>query len=223
MQPLAAAELERLRAGAEVLEQDAHGIKVLRLADGRMLKLFRVKRLFSSAQLFPYSRRFCRNALKLARLGVPTLQVEACYRLPQPGMSAVLYRPLPGDTLRQIARAGQLDRALLGQLGAFVAGLHRRGVYFRSLHLGNIVRTPAGELGLIDIADLAARPWPLLGGQRLRNFRHLCRLPEDRQALGSDGWQEFCAAYLQASGRAVAFGVRMRQVYARAAGRAERE
>ena len=31
--------------------------------------------------------------------------------------------------------------------------LHAR-VYFRSLHLGNVVRTPEGRMGLIDIADL---------------------------------------------------------------------
>ena len=40
-----------LKAGAEILEEDAYGEKVLRLADGTLLKLFRRKRLISSAAL----------------------------------------------------------------------------------------------------------------------------------------------------------------------------
>lgn len=197
---LSATELERLCTGAEVLEQDARGLKVLRLSDGDMLKLFRVKRRWSSAQLWPYSKRFCRNAARLVRLGIPTVSVLAWFQLTSSDLTAVLYRPLPGLTIRQIARSGGLDKQLLQQMGAFVARLHEQGVYFRSLHFGNIVQTPEGNLGLIDIADLSVRPWRLLGGERLRNFRHLCRLEEDRQGFGQDGWREFCAAYVAAGG-----------------------
>lgn len=199
LQPLNEAEFARLSQGAEVLEQDAHGLKVLRLTDGDMLKLFRVKRRWSSARFSPYSKRFCRNALRLARLGVPTVSVKAWYQLPQPGMTAVLYSPLPGRTLRQVAGSAMLDGALLDKLGAFVASLHRKGIYFRSLHLGNIVLTPADELGLIDIADLGIRPWRLLCGQRLRNFRHLCRIETDQALLGRAGWEAFARAYLAAA------------------------
>jgi hypothetical protein len=51
-----------MRAGATVLEADGFGDKVLRLADGTMLKLFRRKRLFSSAAWYPYAQRFADNA-----------------------------------------------------------------------------------------------------------------------------------------------------------------
>ncbi len=197
---LAQQEFENLCRGAQVLEQDARGVKVLQLPDGDMLKLFRVKRAWSSARLMPYSKRFCRNAAKLARLGIPTVSVKAWYQLASPGLTAVLYRPLPGLTIRQIARSGGPDNQLLQQMGAFVADLHKRGVYFRSLHFGNIVQTSEGRLGLIDIADLGVRPWRLFGFERLRNFRHLCRLEEDRQGFGQDGWREFCAAYVKAGG-----------------------
>ncbi|WP_228158337.1 hypothetical protein, partial [Acinetobacter baumannii] len=59
----------QLRDNAEVLEADGHGDKVLRLRDGSFLKLFRRKRLISSAALFPYAERFARNASELARRG----------------------------------------------------------------------------------------------------------------------------------------------------------
>ena len=55
----------QLRDNAEVLEADGHGDKVLRLRDGSFLKLFRRKRLISSAALFPYAERFARNASEL--------------------------------------------------------------------------------------------------------------------------------------------------------------
>jgi hypothetical protein len=200
LRPLSEAEFTRLSQGAEVLEQDAHGLKVLRLPDGDMLKLFRVKRRWSSARFSPYSKRFCRNALRLSRLGIPTVSILAWYQLSSPGLTAVLYRPLPGLTIRQIARAGGLDPRLLQQMGAFVARLHGLGVYFRSLHFGNIVQTPEGRLGLIDIADLGVRPWKLFSFERLRNFRHLCRLKEDRQGFRQDGWRQFCEAYVTAGG-----------------------
>jgi phage gp46-like protein len=54
-----------LRADATVLERDLHGDKVLQLADGSYLKLFRRKRLISSAAWYPYAQRFADNALIL--------------------------------------------------------------------------------------------------------------------------------------------------------------
>lgn len=180
---------------AEVLEQDQHGIKVLRLADGSMLKLFRVKRFLSSAQLLPYSRRFSRNALRLRKLGIPTVSIIACYKLPMPGWTGVHYHPLPGQTLRQIAAEKGLDEYVLERLGRFIATLHDRGIYFRSLHLGNIVYTPEGQLGLIDIADLAVHSKPLNKNKRIRNFRHLTRLRIDRQHIGESGWKSMVNTY----------------------------
>jgi hypothetical protein len=50
-----------MRDGAEVLEADRHGDKVLRLTDGTMLKLFRRKRVLSSALWAPYAQRFADN------------------------------------------------------------------------------------------------------------------------------------------------------------------
>lgn len=193
--------LKTLVGAACVLEQDHRGPKVYQLSDGRILKLFRVKRLFSSATLRPYSLRFMRNALALARLGIPTLKVEAAYRLTDWRLTAVLYDPLPGMTLRQLAGNGLLGEELIGQLGAFVADLHRQGVYFRSLHFGNIVLAPSGAMGLIDIADLRVRRKPLPHALCLRNLRHLCRLTEDRAQLGREGWQQFCENYLKHGGK----------------------
>lgn len=174
-QELNPAEFQKLCASAEILEQDTHGLKVLRLSNGDMLKIFRVKHLISSARIYSYARRFCRNADRLRKLGIPTVTVKQLFHLTDSTSSAVLYAPLQGTTLRELARAGELQDSLLMSLGAFIAKLHSLGVYFRSLHFGNIVLTPEGTLGLIDVADMSIFRGALKSGRCLRNFRHIYR------------------------------------------------
>lgn len=59
MQALDAAQYDLWRQEAEVLEQDGHGVKVLRLADGTFLKLFRRKRWLSKKHLLPAGQALC--------------------------------------------------------------------------------------------------------------------------------------------------------------------
>lgn len=184
-----------LRDGAEVLEADASGDKVLRLADGNFLKLFRRKRLLTSAAVFPYAQRFARNASILQNRGIPCPHVLGVYRAPSIQRDLVHYTPLSGQTLRQILN--NTDSELLRkQLGQFVAQLHESGIYFRSLHLGNIVLTPEQKLGLIDIADLRSQRHKLGKWMRLRNFRHMMRYSEDRTWLLQDNGRSFLDGYL---------------------------
>ena len=170
----------KMRAGADVTAADEHGDKVLLLKDGTYLKLFRVKRLFTSARLFPYWRRFEKNAEALHALGVPTLKVIESIRLPEIDRTAVHYEPLPGNILREVP---DFDARLVTRLGAFIKELHDKGVYLRSMHLGNVVLTPEDELGLIDIADMKVYGGALRKGLRLRNLHHLWRYEQDRRAI----------------------------------------
>lgn len=197
MQTLEHDDYLALRADAHVLERDRHGDKVLQLADGSYLKLFRRKRLISSAAWYPYAQRFADNALALAGREIPCPGVTGLYRIPSVSREAVHYRPLAGQTLRQLIRSGTTPEGLRAQLGRFVAGLHEAGIYFRSLHLGNIVLTPAGTLGLIDIADLRAGKRPLPAHRRRRNLQHLLRDEQDRAWLHPADDESFDAAYRQ--------------------------
>ncbi|WP_037006242.1 toluene tolerance protein [Pseudomonas asplenii] len=177
--------LNSLVDGARILEADSFGAKVYLLQDGKILKLFRRKRFFSSALLRPYSKRFIDNTFQLTRLGVPTLTVLDCYTLEAPGMTAVLYQPLPGQTLRQIAHEPGFNwQQILPALIDLIRNLHEAGIYFRSLHLGNVVKTPQGQLGLIDVADMRFLKAPL--PQRLvkRNLQHFARYLGREQLSG---------------------------------------
>lgn len=169
-------DLNQLILGAKVLEADSYGAKVYLLSDGNILKLFRRKRLISSALLRPYSQRFIDNAMQLDKKGIPTLKVLKHYKLDAPGMTAVLYQPLPGETLSQLSRKpGFSWQERLPELVTLVRKLHQSGIYFRSLHLGNIVVTPEQELGLIDVADMSFMRAPLSKRMVRRNMQHFAR------------------------------------------------
>lgn len=190
-----------LRQDAEVVEADSHGDKVLLLPDGSYLKLFRRKRLLSSAALWPYAQRFANNTKALQSRGIPCPKIIAVYRIPSIERDAVHYAPLPGLTLRQLIKQNQGTENLRRELADLVAKLHASGVYFRSLHLGNVVLTPDNQLGLIDIADLKCQRRPLKKLQRIRNFQHMLRYDCDRQWLFSDPMNpdDFFGRYLKNS------------------------
>lgn len=186
-----------LRTNATVLERDLHGEKVLRLEDGDYLKLFRRKRLVSSAAWYPYAQRFADNANALKERGIPCPKVVGVYRIKSIQRDAVLYSPLPGNTLRELILAGKATTELRTQLADFIARLHEYGIYFRSLHLGNIVLTSEETFGLIDIADLHAGSSPVPPWRRRRNLQHLLRCKEDRDwlhGLGVTAFDEACSA-----------------------------
>jgi serine/threonine protein kinase len=178
------AAYQTLVSQAEILEANHCGPKVLRLADGSYLKLFRRKHLISSALWLPYARRFAHACQVLAEYSVPCPKVIAVYRIPSIARDAVHYHPLPGQSLRQLIQK-DISKAeshqIRYQLGAFVALLHNLGIYFRSLHLGNIIQTPQNTLGLVDLADIRFYRHPLSRFLQQRNFNHIMRYPEDAE------------------------------------------
>ncbi|MNJ36783.1 hypothetical protein D3C77_315850 [compost metagenome] len=91
-------------------------------------------------------------------------------------MTAVLYQPLPGETLSQLSRKPGFDwQERLPELVALVRRLHKSGIYFRSLHLGNVVVTPQQQMGLIDVADMRFMRAPLSKRMIRRNVQHFAR------------------------------------------------
>jgi tRNA A-37 threonylcarbamoyl transferase component Bud32 len=184
-----------LRASATVVERDLHGEKVLRLEDGNYLKLFRRKRLLSSAAWYPYAQRFADNAAELRQRGIPCPEVVDVFRIAGFSRDAVRYIPLAGRTLRQVIETDATPQDLPEKLGRFVARLHGSGIYFRSLHLGNILLTPSGALGLIDVADLRTQSRALDSNQRKRNLLRLHRDPPDCSWLSGERKSVFDTSY----------------------------
>lgn len=196
-------DYDTLTAGARVLSQDRHGPKVFELADGSVLKLFRRKRLLSTALLYPYATRFARAAEGLTKRGIRCVKVTRVARVPSIQRDVVGYGYLPGNPLRAelVDTMGDADRlaALLRQQARYAAELHDQRIYFRAIHFNNVIVCPDGELGLIDISEARLCKLPLGPTKRARNFRPMVKYDEDRAALQRYGVQRFVDDYLEAA------------------------
>lgn len=192
-------EYAELTQGAGELERDRYGIKVLLTPDRRIVKLIRIKRWFSFSAVYPYSLRFRRNAKRLIAMGIPCVKVERVFYCHQIRRHGVIYPLLDGESLEKIAERDGISDKLFQKLAEFMARLHQKGVYFRSLHLGNILLLPDGELGLIDVADMRFSRSSLRLDKRRRNFRHLFRTSDHRELFVQFGIERFLDRYIQAA------------------------
>ena len=115
------------------------------------------------------------------------------------GLSSLRPAPLPalpGRTLLQMSRdEGFSWDVYLPRLIELIRQLHRSGVYFRSLHLGNVLVLEDGEFGLIDLADLRIYPTPLSLSMRQRNLRHMQRYTVDKRWLFEDHLEALLQGY----------------------------
>ena len=187
MQLLSLSSYNDLIKGAKALTSECVGgqiwPKVLLLENQSILKLFRLKRLLTSARLVPYTTRFQHHVKMLKAVNIPTVDINAVYDIAAINRTAVLYRPLEGQTLRDYCKYHSLTAQLASQLGVFFQFLHFKGIYFRSIHFGNMVLTPDERIGLIDVVDMRFRKGPLNSRLRIRNLRHLFRYDEDIACL----------------------------------------
>jgi Lipopolysaccharide kinase (Kdo/WaaP) family len=175
MRTVTANEFQDWLAHSEVLEKDSHGVKVLRRDDGRYLKIFRSRRHPLLVRLLPEAQRFAQHAQRLQQMEILTPQIlEAVWIDRRNGISACLYHPLQGRTLEQLYHQdpANLER-MIPALAQYILRLHRKGIYFRSLHLGNILHATEQPFGLIDFLDIRFKWFPLGPWQVKRNFAHL--------------------------------------------------
>lgn len=197
---MSGSEYRSLTEQAKELERDRFGVKVLLLPDERIVKLFRLKRWFSLSAIYPYSFRFRRNARRVRKLGLSSVQVERVFYCPAIRRHGVIYPRLAGKTLADLLTREPERTELLEELALYMAQLHLTGVYFRSLHLGNVLLQSQGGLALIDVADMRFRNRPLNGSERARNFGHLLRKPEQRAIIERFGMDTFLELYRRSAG-----------------------
>jgi len=200
MRFLDAEDYRALIADADLLREDGYGPKVYQKHDGRIVKLFRIKRWLSSAVFYPYTLRFLHNSRRLRRMGIACVEVDDVFYCHAIRRHGLVYPRLEGTPLDELLdSSSEAARQLFCDYAAFVARLHAQRIYFRSLHPGNILLLPDGGFGLIDVADMRF-PWlPLSPSRRRRNFRHMFRSVEFRQALKRLPGALFVTAYLEAT------------------------
>lgn len=203
--PFSLEQYQLLLRESKVLEQDRHGIKVLCTAQGRIVKLFRRKSVWSSAWFKPYAVRFIDHAARLRELGVETVDILDLHYCQALQRHLVFYEPVPGQTLRATLVVSKDLFWLMELFARFLSKLHHKGILFRSVHFGNVIVLPDSRgYGLIDIADMQIKNRALTAAERARNFRHMSRYAVDIKALADFGPDRFLQTYLEASGLKVA-------------------
>jgi tRNA A-37 threonylcarbamoyl transferase component Bud32 len=198
MKSLTMVELAR-RMGATTAPDPAQLANIVGLADGTVLKLFRKGSRIANLRC-SRARRFARCARRLRERGFCTVDVVDVLRVNELGREAVIYRPLPGTDVRQLVRSAAASLEVLGAFARLAAKLHRKGVYSRSLHLGNVILVEGGSLGLVDVADTRFSRASLGVAKRVRNFTPILRYPEQSLAIERYGPNRFIRSYLEASG-----------------------
>lgn len=182
MLSLSKSEYESWLTEHELVEKDRHDPKVLRCSNGDYIKIFRIKHLVSLSRFINPADRFCRNARQLTERGFSTVTPVECWHIPHQQRWAVRYAPVAGENLRNLLAKNALSDKVIADVGTLIATLHDKGVYFRSLHPGNIILQPDGTLGIIDILDCRFSWFGQALGEyrRQRNFTHLFRYPDAR-------------------------------------------
>ena len=197
MEPLSAAQFQRLIAGAEVLERQGGGLSALRTPGGRIVKIWQRRGGLSSDRIWPYSRRFAQNCRRLRERGVTAPQIEQAFRRSDTGEHILVYPMLAGTPLRKLAGQNVLP---LAELARFYADLHARGVWFRSIHLGNVLRLEQGGFGLIDVTDVYFSRGPLALDARAQNLGYAWSYRGDRRYFTATVRAELLQHYLAQAG-----------------------
>lgn len=177
-----------------VIAQGQRIPKVFESKDGCIVKLFHQRKLLSSNRINPYGKRFADNAKQLIARGIHSMEIEFCKRLQGSMTYVVKYKKIPGVDVRE--KLQENPPALFWQnLAKFIAELHEKGIFFRGIHLGNIVVLKNQEFALIDISRVKFYKKPLSIQNRWRNLNHLVNYRDDEHRFRAFGKTEFLNYY----------------------------
>lgn len=179
-----------LLSDSKLILEDVNNPKVYQLCDKTFLKIFKLKKLFSSGLFCHYANRFINNSFELKQLGITTVDIINQYNLPKDFINnkklikAVQYQPIEGITLRELIQSGNMPNNFIDDLARFFAKLHDLGIYFRAGHFANIIYNPdfADKFGLIDIDNIRFYNKKLDIKLRCKNFKeHILRYDIDKK------------------------------------------
>ncbi len=159
----------------------------------QVVKFFYPRKFISTSLFIPQAKRFRSNSMKLKQLGITAPDVSELIFCPDVPVHMAVYPYLKGDDFRILCSKN--DYLCIDRLPAYIALLHAKGVYFRAIHLGNILQLDENELALVDITDLTVRSDRLTIFQRARNIAHLFDSTEDKQLLVEYGLRRFLNSY----------------------------
>lgn len=168
--------------------------------DGNIIiKLFYPKKSkLSSDRIRPRALRFYRNVKKLHVHGYSVPIVEKVKFCPDLKMYMLYYPKILGNNVRVLARSGHLD--VIRHVALLLADLHVKGIFYRSIHLENLLYQPDGKLALLDVTDVKFKSRALSVYYRYRNLKHLLHEPHDKSLWKAFGIENFMNEYFKHAG-----------------------
>lgn len=192
-------QYQELTQNCSVLKTRRGKPVILQTPDDQIIKHIYYRKGFSSSRIWPYAVRFINNSKKLALRGFIVPHIVTAYQCKELACDILVYPMIPGMSVRQHFREDNLDP--LKKTPEFIASLHEAGIYFRDLHLENIVITRSdNSFALIDLASAKCQRKPLSHNMRARNVRHLFEEADDSVILSQYGKPLFLEQYCYASG-----------------------
>ena len=200
MQVITAQDFDALIKSTKILSYGRpNQAKVFEKNENTIIKLFYWKnKLITSDKLRPRVMRFCNNLESLRRLGYAVPTIDKLQKCPELRFSLVQYEKVVGEDIRTLAKAGDVE--VIAKVADFLANLHKNGVFFRSIHLENLLLQPDYKtFGVIDVTDIQFSALPLSIYKRYRNLRHLLKEKNDRQLWQAFGVERFLTLYFAAA------------------------
>src|SRR6056300_108600 len=162
-----------------------------------IIKIFIVRGLISSGFFNTYASRIIKNSLKLKKYDIPSIEItnELVFQYNR-RLSGVSYEYIPGTTYRDLSHKITMD--MITDLANYISNIHKKGIYFRAMHLGNILLHNK-KLFLIDIAKIHFYPWPLFVFTRARAFRRMIKYQDDIINFGLINYKNLISEYMNSS------------------------
>lgn len=162
-----------------------------------IIKIFNVRGLISSGFFNTYASRIIKNSLKLKKYDIPSIEItnELVFQYNK-RLSGVSYKYIPGTTYRDLSHKITMD--MITDLANYISNIHKKGIYFRAMHLGNILLHNK-KLFLIDITNIHFYPWPLFVFTRARAFRRMIKYQDDIKNIGLINYKNLISEYMNSS------------------------
>lgn len=190
-------ELDEIVKDSTVLLGFAERPGILITSKNEIAKFFYKRKRFSTSTIKPQAKRFEKNGIRLKQIEIKAPLVKEIHYCKDISGHLVIYDMINGEDYRELCGKGDAD--YLSDLPGFLTHLHQLGVYFRAIHLGNLIKCPSGEIALVDISDLSVRSRGLSVFRRARNLAHLIDTKEDIGYFNQYGLHKFLSEYFEAS------------------------
>ncbi len=171
------------------------GPRLLNLTNGQIIKIFWPRKCLTSDQLYPYAKRFVRNATCLKKAGILAPVVTDIQRVRASRIYLVTYDKILGQDVRDIIEHNDVN--VLSKVAEFIAKLHNGGVFFRGIHLGNVLQCGQQGFALIDIVKVKFYKRAMPFFTRYRNLKHLLTNRNDVNYFKQFGIARFLQIYYQ--------------------------